>query len=133
MINAYNYFSATYENITLIGDFNIIPESKKSSDFCEINKLEHLLLKPSCFKDLLSSAIDLSVNDHKESFMSSDVYEAGISDHNKMIISVLRKTFADNKPKTVFYRWYKHFDQDSFNEILKDRISLPNLSSKNYF
>ena len=27
----------------------------------------------------------------------------------------------------LFYRWYKHFDQDFFNEILKNRMSLPNL------
>ena len=48
--------------------------------------------------------------------MSSDVYETCISGHHKMIISVLRKTFAKCKPKTVFYRYYKNFDQDYFTE-----------------
>ena len=65
--------------------------------------------------------------------MKSDVYETGISDHHKMIISVLRKTFAKGKTKTVFYRCYKNFDQDSFNETLNRRISLSNLSFEKFF
>ena len=54
--NAYNFFCTTYKNI--IGDFNMIPENKKFNDFCEMNKLEHLILKPTCFKDLFPSTID---------------------------------------------------------------------------
>ena len=36
--NAYNFFCATNENVTLIGDFNMIPENIKLSDYCEMNK-----------------------------------------------------------------------------------------------
>ena len=42
--NAHNFFYITYENITLIDDFNMIPENKKLSDFCEMNKFERLIL-----------------------------------------------------------------------------------------
>ena len=105
----------------------MIPENRKLSDFCQMNKFEHLILKPTCFKGLLPSTIDPLLTNHMQSFMKSYVYEIGISDHHKMIISVLRKTFAKCKPKTVFYYCYKNFDQDSFNEKLKSRISLPNL------
>ena len=65
--------------------------------------------------------------------MRSDVHETGILDHQKMIISVLRKTFARAKPKTVFYRCYENLDQDSLNRTLKNSISLPNLSFENFF
>ena len=63
------------------------------------------------------------------------MYETGVSDHhhNKMINSVLRKIFAKGKLKTVSYYCYKNFDQDSFNETLKNRISLPNLSFEKFF
>ena len=98
-----------------------------------MNKFEHLILKPTCFKGLVPSTIDLLLTNHKQSFMRSDVHETGISDHRKMMMSVLRKTFAKGKPKTVFYRCYKNFDQDSFNKTLKNRISLPNLSFENFF
>ena len=80
---AYHFFCTTYENITLIGNFNMIPENKKLIDFYEINKFEHLILKPTCFKGLLSSRIDLLLTNHKQSFMRSDVYETGISDHQR--------------------------------------------------
>ena len=92
--NTYNFFCTTYENITLIDDFNMIPENKKLSDFCEMNKFEHLILIPTCFKGRLPSTIDLLLTDHKQSFMRSNVYETGISDHHKMIVPVLRETFA---------------------------------------
>ena len=117
-----------------ISDFNMISENKKLSNFCEMNKFEHLILKPTCFRGLLPSAIDLLLTYHKQSFMRSNVFEKGISDHHKMIVSVLRKTFAKDKPKTVIYCCYKIFDQHSFyNEILENRISLPDLSLENFF
>ena len=57
---AYNFFYPTYKNIILIDDFNLIPKNKKVSDFGEeVNKFEHLILKPNCFKALLPSTIDL--------------------------------------------------------------------------
>ena len=92
-----------------------------------MNKFEHLLLKPTRFKVLLPSTIDLLLTNHKQRFLKLDVYETGILDHHKMMISVLRKNVAKGNPKTVFYRCNENFDQDSFNETLKRRISLPNL------
>ena len=131
--NAYNFFCTTFENVTLIDDFNMIPENKKLSGFCEMNKFEHVILKTISFKGLLPSKIDRLLTNHNETFLISDVYEAGISDHRKMIIAVLRKTFAKGKPKSVFPRCYKNFDQDSFNGTLNSRVSLPNFSFENFF
>ena len=73
----------------------------------EIDKLEHLILKPSCFKALFPSTINLILTYHKQSFMKMDVCETGISDQHKIILSVLRKTFAKGKPETVLYCCYK--------------------------
>ena len=70
----------------LICDFNMILENKRLSDFCEMNKFEHLILKPIRFKGLLPSTIGLLLTNHKQSFMGSDVYKIGISDHRKVII-----------------------------------------------
>ena len=90
-------------------------------------------LKPTCFKGLLPSTIDLLLINNIQSFIKSNVYETGISDDQEMIISVLRKTFTKGKPKTVFYRCYRNFDEDSLNETLNSRISLPNLSFETFF
>ena len=53
-----------------------------------MNKFEHLILKPTCFAELFPSTIELILSTHKQSFMKSDVYETGISDHHKMLLSV---------------------------------------------
>ena len=92
-----------------------------------------MILKPTCFKRLLSSTIDLLLTNHKQNFMKSDVYEIDISEHRKMIISVLRKTFAKGKPKTVSYRCHENVDPNSLNETLNSRTSLPNLLFENFF
>ena len=57
--SAYNFFCTTYENTTLIGNFSMISGNKKLSDFCELNKFEYLISKPTCFKGLLPSTIDI--------------------------------------------------------------------------
>ena len=70
-----------------------------------------MVLNPICFKGLFQFIIDLVLTNNKQSFIKSDVYETGISDHHKkMIYLVLRKTLATGKPKTVFYCFYKESD-----------------------
>ena len=55
--------------------------------------------------------------------MKSETCETRLSDHHKMVYSFLRKTFAKGKPKTIYYRCFKNFEQNKFNEELKKRIS----------
>ena len=51
--------------------------------------------------------------------MKSDTCETGLSDHHKMVYSFLRKNFAKGKPKTIYCRCFKNFDQNKFNDVLK--------------
>ena len=71
----HNFFSTKYENITLIGDFNMQPGNKNLKDFCDLNQLQHLILKPTCYKGKTPSTIDLIITNHKASFMKSDTCE----------------------------------------------------------
>ena len=82
---ARNFFSAKYENITLIGDFNMQPENKTLKDFCDLNQLEHVILKLTCYKGKTPSTIDLIITNHKTGFMKSDTCQTGLSDHYKMV------------------------------------------------
>ena len=121
---AHKFFSTKYENVTLIGDFNMQPENKNLKDFYDLNQHEHLILKPTCYKGKIPSAIDLIITNHKTSFMKSDTCETGLSDHHEFVYSFLRKTFAKGKPKTIYYRCFKNFDQNKFNEELEKRIPI---------
>ena len=81
--------------MTLIGDFNMQPENKNLKDFRDLNQLEHLILKRTCYKGKTPSTIDMIITNYKTCFMK---YETGLSNHNKMVYSFLRKTFAKRKP-----------------------------------
>ena len=43
-------------------------------------------------------------------------FETGVSDHHKLIDTMLSPTFAKGKPKKIFYRCYKSFDHKRFEE-----------------
>ena len=100
------------------------PGNKNLKDFCDLNQLEHLILKPTCYKGKTPSTIDLIITNHKTSFMKSDTCETGVSDHHKMVSSFFRKTFAKGKPKAIYCRCFKNFEHNKFNEELKKRISI---------
>ena len=63
--------------------------------------------------------------------MKSDTCETRLSDHHKMVYLFSRKTFAKGKPKTIYYRCFKNFAQNKFNDELKKRISI-DLSSETF-
>ena len=107
---AHNFFSTKYENITLIGDFNMQPENKNLKDFRDLIQLEHLILKPTCYKRKTPWTIDLTITNHKTSFTKSACYETGRSDHYKMVYSFLRKTLQTSG-KTNADEWEMSADE----------------------
>ena len=119
-----NFLSAKYENITLIGDLNMPLKSKNLKDICDMNQLEHSILKPICYKGKAPSTIAVIITNHNTSFMKSDTCKTGLSDHHEIVCSFLRKIFAKGKPKTIYYRCFKNFDQNKFNEELKKTFQL---------
>ena len=121
---AHNFFSTKFENISLIGDFNMQPGNKNLKDFCDLNQLEHLILKPTCYKGKTPSTIDLIITNHKTSFIKSDTCETRLSDHHKTVYSFLRKIFAKGKLKTIYHLCFKNLEQSKFNEELKKQISI---------
>ena len=96
----------SYENITLLGDFNMTPEDKNLEHFTDTFSLEHLINEPTCFKGS-PSCIDLIMTNRKSYFKNTCVTVTGIS-------KILK---APQKIKT--YRNYKTFDENRFNEDLK--------------
>ena len=54
--------------------------------------------------------------------MKTLTFETGVSDHHKLIGTMLRSTFAKGKPKRMFYRCYKNFDNKKFEEELQKQL-----------
>ena len=105
--NNLDLYPAKYENIVLIGDFNVSPEESHMETFCESYGLKNLCKVPTCYKNPQNpSCIDLILTNSPLSFQSSGVIETGLSDFHKMTVTVMKTTFQKLDPKIIHYRDY---------------------------
>ena len=51
--------------------------------------------------------------------MKTLTFETGVSDHHKLLGTMLRSTFAKGKPNKMFYRCYENFDNKRFEKELQ--------------
>ena len=65
--------------------------------------------------------------------MKSMSLETGIVDHDKIIITIFRYTFAKDKPKTFFYHCYKKVDLEQFQMEVKEKLDEISNNSLDYF
>ena len=118
-----------YENIILLGDFNVEVEEKNMSELISLYSLRYLVKQKTFFKNPENpSCIDFILNNSTWSFQNSNVFETRTSDFHKLTTTVLKKYFPKLKPKVVIYRGYRNFRNDEFraqldNEILKHDIN----------
>ena len=109
-----------YDNFLLIGDFNSSVSESNLKDFCEVYNLVNLIKDPTCFKSTSNpSSIDVMLTNRQNAFKNSMTIETGLSDHHKLIISVLTTYFKKKGPIKINYRSYKNFDETAFrNDLL---------------
>ena len=123
-----DYFSAFYENIIILGDFNSEPGESAISEFCDTYNLKNLINVPTCFKNPHKpSCIDLILTNRFRSFQHSAAIETGISDFHKMVVTVLKTSFRKGPPKVISYRDYRNFTYSNFRIDLESRFSLNDL------
>ena len=95
--------------------------------------LESLINSPTCYKSINPTCIDLILTNKKKHFMKSATFETGLSDHHRLITTILRKTISKGNSKKMFYRDYKRFDQKKFEAELKLRLnSQTNVSNSTF-
>ena len=120
---ALNTYSTTYENLILLGDFNMTTENSKLQDLMHAFFLEKLIKEPTCFKSTVPTTIDLIVTNQKSLFMKSSSYESGLSDFHKLITTIPRKSISKRNPGNILYRDYKIFDQKKFEDQLRSQLA----------
>ena len=82
---------ANYDNILILGDFNSTMSDVPMKNFCELYNLENLIKEPTCYKNPNNpSSIDVILTNNKNSFQHSMAAETGLSDHHKMITTVIK-------------------------------------------
>ena len=96
---ALDAFSTKYENIILLGDFNVCVDDETMRNFCNSYNLNNLIKQPTCFKNPENpSCIDLILTNKPRFFLSTCVIETGLSDFHRMAVSVLKTHFRKQIP-----------------------------------
>ena len=120
--NTLTFYRSTHDNILLMGDFNITPNNPKSSELIADHELCTLIPEPTCFKSINPNCTDNFLTNKKTRFMKTLTFETGVSDHHKIIGTMLRSTFAKEKPKKLFYRCYRNFAIKKFEVELQKQL-----------
>ena len=102
-----------FTNIILVGDLNcdlLNPDSGAKDgralvDLAEVYRLSNLIKEPTRITNTSTSLIEVIFTSEPRSFLSSGVYDTGISDYS-LVYAVMRSHCP---------RSFKHFDQDVFS------------------
>jgi exonuclease III len=128
------YYSSTYENIMIIGDFNCTPDSTILKDFLDNCDLSNVMHKKTCWKSKAGTCIDLILTNKKYSLMQTDALETGLSDHHLLVHTMLKTTFSKFSPKKIQYRCYRNFIEANFlNELSENLRRNPILSYCDFY
>ena len=121
------FYSKTYDKILIAGDFNAEVSDIKLDTFCSIWNLKSLGKEPTCFKNPNNpSCIDLFLTSANRNFQKTQVFEVGLSDFHKLVVTVLKSTFPKSRPpppKIITYRSYKNFSNDLFRDDLNSLLT----------
>ena len=110
----------------VLGDFNLPFENSRLEAF----RFEQSYQKPTCYQSHTPSCIDLIMTNRKYLFQLSNPFVTGLSDHHKLICTILKSGGFKGARIEKIYRSYKTFGVDQFQEILK--IKLENIKNKRY-
>ena len=77
----------------------------------------------TCFKGNGGFCIDLLIINSKFSFMKTNSFETGLSDHDHIIHAIFKTKFEKFEPKKSIYRNFIQFDIDQFNSDIFNSMS----------
>ena len=109
-----DFYPSTYENFIFL-DFNGGMEHSALKDFCNLYSLTDLINRPTCWKNPSKpTCIDLILTNRPTFLQNTNVVETGLSDFHKTVVTIMKTSFCNLKPKIINYRKYKNFSNDIF-------------------
>ena len=116
-----------------MGDFNVGFTEANMAAFCNEYKLKTLHKEPTCFKNYMSpSCVDLFLTNDRKRFESALTVEPGLSDFQKLIVTVLTVKHEKVPPKIIQYGHYKNFDSTRLFEKLQVRLTHLEMNSLDF-
>jgi exonuclease III len=116
--NVLDYYSSSYENIIIMGDFNEEITQSHMNNFLSQFSLYSLIKKPTCYKSSDGRCIDLILTNKNRSFQKSNSFETGISDHHNLIYTMFKTTYEKSPPQVVHFRSFRNFSFEYFQKDL---------------
>ena len=84
-------YTRIYDNILILGDFNSQTDENIMNEFCQTYNLKNLINEPTCFKNPLNpNTIGVILTNKVSIFSNNCTLETGLSDNQKMTITVLK-------------------------------------------
>ena len=83
-------------------------ENHYFNDFIEIFALSCLISKPTCFQSINLTSTDFIVSSKTNLLKWSANFETGLSDHHKLISTIMKSGSFKGPPKKIIYRSYKN-------------------------
>ena len=114
------FYSDKYENILVLGDFNMTDKDNALSPLIDGHLLYSMIKEQTCFKNTPGRCIDLILTNRKYSFQYTQTFETGMSDHHVMIYTIFKTRFVKIPPKRIDYRCYSKFSKDLFFKDLSE-------------
>ena len=122
-----------YDNVLVLGDFNMEPNDKNLSPLLAEHNLYNLIKGPTCFKSCQGRCIGLLLTNKKHSVMMTQSFETGFSDHHHLIYTVLKSTYNKAPPKKLLYRDYKNWSEDRWKMDLERNLRASHPASYSEF
>ena len=103
-------FSTKYDRFVLLGDF-------------KVHTMQKTVKNKTCFKSIENpSWVDLILTDKPRSFQHRNVFETSISNHHKLVTTVMRGKFTKALAKYLHYHNYKNFNEQNFKLELRGKL-----------
>ena len=125
---------SNYENILLVDDFNAEIGETCLDAFLYQHELQNVNKEPTCYKNSENpNCIGFILTNNSRSFFKTNTLFTGLSDFHKLVLSVFKTTFCKSKPKEITYRNFKNFEEESFNQELRNNLINNNIESYEFF
>ena len=130
--NVLDNFSKKYGRFVLLSNFNVQENENMLSEFLNAFNAKNIVKNKTCFESIENpSYVDLIITDKPRSFQHTNIFKRGISDHHKLVTTVIKAKFAKALPKYVHYRNYKNFNEQDFKFELRGKLEV-DVADANY-
>ena len=90
------------DHFLIMGDFNADVSDPSVTSFCTLFKLKSTVNEPTCYKNPENpSCIDLFLTNCARSFHNTCLYEIGLSDFHKLVVTILQTSFEPLPSKII--------------------------------